>query len=156
MQQSDGAWPKTWTSQIGQTVARLRKEARLSQAALCAACENFGYPIPRHTIASLETGRRRGLDLHELVVIAAALQVSPAELLFPHADETLHRTEDGDEAPEPTLEYFPNDFIPMRLAWARFVGSAAPHSERLAEAHRRTQEATRLLQEVLEMEKERG
>lgn len=50
---------------------------------LADRCAELGYPIPRATLDAFERGRRSSLPVHELAVIAAALDVPPALLLFP-------------------------------------------------------------------------
>ncbi|MGE9696702.1 hypothetical protein ACQKFA_23465 [Streptomyces sp. CH6] len=42
-----------------------------------------GMRIPRSVLANLESGRRGNVGVHELLVLAAALNVSPGQLLFP-------------------------------------------------------------------------
>ena len=48
-----------------------------------ADTKRLGYPISHDQIANYESGRKRGLDITELLVLAAALEVSPIALLFP-------------------------------------------------------------------------
>lgn len=43
----------------------------------------LGYPISRAQIANYESGRKKGLDVAELLVLARALNTTPATLLFP-------------------------------------------------------------------------
>src|ERR1700757_3524960 len=45
--------------------------------------ERLGYPISRAAIANYESGRKKGLDVAELLVLAAALRIPPLTLLFP-------------------------------------------------------------------------
>jgi len=45
--------------------------------------ERLGYPISRAALANYESGRKKGLDLTEMMIIALALGVPPAVLLFP-------------------------------------------------------------------------
>lgn len=44
----------------------------------------LGHLVTRSTIADLEIGRRKHVLLSELVVIAAALEVPPITLIYPH------------------------------------------------------------------------
>lgn len=44
--------------------------------------ERLGYPISRAQIANYESGRKQGLDVVELLILAAALRVPPVALLF--------------------------------------------------------------------------
>lgn len=43
----------------------------------------LGYPITRAQIANYESGRKQSLDIAELLVLAAALNVPPVMLLYP-------------------------------------------------------------------------
>lgn len=49
---------------------------------LAERCKELGVPIHRTTITKIENGRPR-FDLGELLVLAAALEVPPALLVFP-------------------------------------------------------------------------
>lgn len=81
----DAAWPRAWTREIGAAVQLHRKRQGLSAEALSARCSDVGYPIPRNTIANLENGRKEGVPVHEVMVLAMALNVAPIDLLFPVA-----------------------------------------------------------------------
>ena len=54
----------------------------MSAQQLSDRCAALGLPIARAVIANLESGRRTGLTVAELLVLAAALDVSPLSLLF--------------------------------------------------------------------------
>jgi transcriptional regulator with XRE-family HTH domain len=43
----------------------------------------LGMPIPQSVLANLESGRRETVSIAEVLVLAAALDVSPMELLCP-------------------------------------------------------------------------
>jgi transcriptional regulator with XRE-family HTH domain len=58
---------------VGPQVRRLRVAAGLSQAALAAACQRFGWDIDRNTIAKIE-GRLRWVGDFELVYLAKAFK----------------------------------------------------------------------------------
>ncbi len=45
-----------------------------------------GRLITRDTIANLESGRKRVLDIAELIILAKALDVPPVSLLYPRTD----------------------------------------------------------------------
>ncbi|MBY6366963.1 XRE family transcriptional regulator [Rhodococcus corynebacterioides] len=78
-----------WTQQLVDRVGREVRRARtassppLSGQALSDRTAELGHPISRAVISDLETGRRRGLDVADLIVLAAALRISPVQLLFP-------------------------------------------------------------------------
>lgn len=55
----------------------------MSAQDLADACEEIGYPIPRNVIANMESGRRTGLPLVEVMVLAKALHTYPICLLYP-------------------------------------------------------------------------
>jgi len=81
MSQND--WPTTWTAIIGATVKARRKELGWTARELSERCAEVGHKIPRSVIANLENGRREGIPVHQLAVLARALVTSPVELLFP-------------------------------------------------------------------------
>ena len=79
--------PTDWSAKLTRTVAgqvrRYRDARGMSAQQLADACEKLGYPIPRSVIANLESGRRESVSLSELLVLAAALHVSPPALVIP-------------------------------------------------------------------------
>ncbi|MET4166103.1 MULTISPECIES: hypothetical protein [Gordonia] len=76
------SWATDMTSRVGVEIKRLR--GKRSAQWLSDRTAELGYPVPRTTISETETGRRRGtLPVQELVVLAAALQVPPLQLLYP-------------------------------------------------------------------------
>jgi transcriptional regulator with XRE-family HTH domain len=58
----------------------------MSAQKLADRCSELGLPVPRAVIANLENGHRESVTVAELLVMAAALEVSPAELLFPFGE----------------------------------------------------------------------
>ncbi len=54
-------------------------------AAELAELTSVGKPLSRAVISDLETGRKKTLDVVELVTLAEALRCSPLSLLFPNA-----------------------------------------------------------------------
>jgi transcriptional regulator with XRE-family HTH domain len=74
-----------WAEGLHQRIAAAIKAARGSRPAQWLADETvrLGYPISRAAIANYESGRKKGLDIAELLVIAAALRIPPVALLFP-------------------------------------------------------------------------
>lgn len=79
------SWAETLVARIMGEVRRLRgrDHSALSAAKLADRTADIGYPISRNVLAELENGRKRSLDVAELLVLAAALGVSPAQLMFP-------------------------------------------------------------------------
>ncbi|MBY6709054.1 helix-turn-helix transcriptional regulator [Rhodococcus sp. BP-241] len=78
-------WSQQIVDRVGKEVRRARTAALppLSGQALSERTAELGHPISRAVISDLETGRRRGLDVADLIVLAAALQIAPVQLLFP-------------------------------------------------------------------------
>ena len=87
MKQDD--WPARLTHGIGQRVAAARREQRISAQRLASRCAELGLPtFTRQVVAFMENGRRESVSVAELLVLAAALEVPPVELVFPFGDET--------------------------------------------------------------------
>ncbi|WNG92652.1 helix-turn-helix domain-containing protein [Mycobacterium sp. ITM-2016-00318] len=74
-----------WSEGLHQRIARAIRDARqgrMSAQELADETQQLGYPITRSQIANYESGRKQTLDVAELLVIAAALEVPPVTLLF--------------------------------------------------------------------------
>ena len=71
---------------IGPQLRRLRRQARLSQAALVARCQIAGYDLSRESLAKIE-GRGRSVTDAEILFLAEALRLSFI-LLFPESEQT--------------------------------------------------------------------
>lgn len=76
-------WANDLHSRIADAVKARRKEIGISAEQLSDKCARLGYPISRSTLANYESGRKRRLDIADLLIIATALDISPLELLFP-------------------------------------------------------------------------
>jgi transcriptional regulator with XRE-family HTH domain len=68
---------------IAAEVRRHRLAKGLSAQQLAERCDRIGMPIKRSVIANLESGRRTTVTVAEVLVLAQALEVPPAVLLFP-------------------------------------------------------------------------
>jgi hypothetical protein len=79
------SWAEALVARIMCEVRRLRgkEHSALSAAKLADRTYDIGHGISRNVLAELESGRKRSLDISEVLVLAAALQVSPAQLVFP-------------------------------------------------------------------------
>jgi transcriptional regulator with XRE-family HTH domain len=64
-------------------VRRYRQERSMSAQQLADRCAALGAPIDRTVIANLENGRRPFVSVAEVLVLAAALEVSPLVLAIP-------------------------------------------------------------------------
>jgi transcriptional regulator with XRE-family HTH domain len=68
---------------IAREVRRYREERGMSAQQLADKTAALGAHIPRSVLANLENGRRPTVSVAEVVVLAAALNVSPLELMSP-------------------------------------------------------------------------
>jgi len=78
-----------WAKGLHVRIAAAIKNARGNRSAqwLADETERLGYPISRAAIANYESGRKKGLDIAELLVLAAALRIPPLAVLFPQLPE---------------------------------------------------------------------
>ncbi|MCC8930382.1 helix-turn-helix domain-containing protein [Rhodococcus sp. I2R] len=79
------SWSESVAARIMGEVRRLRgkEHSALSAAKLAERTTDIGFGISRNVLAELENGRKKSVDVAELLVLAAALGVSPAQLMFP-------------------------------------------------------------------------
>lgn len=75
-------WEADLAGRIGRAVAARRKQLLLTAASLSARTKKLGYPIAAAAIVKTENGERT-IDVAELLVVAAALEIPPVLLLFP-------------------------------------------------------------------------
>lgn len=76
-----GEWQKELVTQIGIKVAESRGDRSLQW--LEQRTEALGFKVGRGAISRLENGKRESISVAEWLVLAAALDVPPALLLFP-------------------------------------------------------------------------
>jgi transcriptional regulator with XRE-family HTH domain len=77
------SWGDAVVTRIAAEIRRHRTARGMTGQALADACEALGHPLPRTTLANLESGRRASLDVTELLVLAQALDIPAISLLFP-------------------------------------------------------------------------
>ena len=106
-QSEELGWPGAWSSQIGARLRTLRSAAGMSAQKVSDRCTELGFPIPRSTIANIESGRKESLPIHEISVLAAALGVPPVALLFPM------------DAPDP-VQVLPGQWKDPFIGWLWF------------------------------------
>lgn len=83
-------WNALTTKRVGAAIAEARKRrGGMTAQSLADATVEAGYGIDRSVIAKIEKGLRQSVSVAEVVVIARALRVPPALLLYPvgRADE---------------------------------------------------------------------
>lgn len=84
--------PKSWADALVKRLADTMKSSRTASGLTAAELSKrtaVGKPLSRAVISDLETGRKKTLDITELLTIAAALGVPPASLLFPDVTEIV-------------------------------------------------------------------
>lgn len=104
-------WARATTQRVADQMKRLRGERTVQW--LADRTEELGYPISRSRISDLERGDRGShLGAAELLVLARALNASPAVLLFPGI-------------PGQPVELFPDVQVESRLAAEWLNGETA-------------------------------
>lgn len=77
-------WELDLAERVGRAVAARRKDLGMTAMDVAAKTADLGYPITRQAVAKIENNSRAGkVDLAELIVPAAALDLSPLQLVFP-------------------------------------------------------------------------
>lgn len=82
-EEASRSWAQELAVEIGRSVRLIRGRRGLSAEQLSSRCAELGHAIPRNTIANLENGRKETVPVHELIVLAQALDVPPIELMYP-------------------------------------------------------------------------
>ncbi|MFD2027341.1 helix-turn-helix domain-containing protein [Promicromonospora aerolata] len=83
------AWSSSWTAGIGERLRSARRAAGLTTQQVADRTAELGYPMARASIANLETRPREKIYLQDVTVLAAALGVSPIEVLYPLEASTV-------------------------------------------------------------------
>ncbi len=79
--ESSDEWDVATVKRVGSRLKLLR--GNKSAQWLSDRTAELGYRVPTSAIAKMDSGHRRVLQLAEFLVLAAALKVPPAELLYP-------------------------------------------------------------------------
>ncbi|GAB2327888.1 helix-turn-helix domain-containing protein [Streptomyces variabilis] len=117
-------WPARVSQVIAREVRRHRTARGMSAQTLADACARLGHTgLQRTVISNIENGRRRDVSVADVLVLAAALEVAPAALVFPagYAAE---------------VEYLPGQTADPLEAADWFTGSGAEEDSALALARR--------------------
>lgn len=74
-----------WGDETIRRIAEAVRSARGKRSVQWVAdrTAELGHPISRAAISNLEVGRKAGVDITELVVLARALEVAPVMLIYP-------------------------------------------------------------------------
>jgi transcriptional regulator with XRE-family HTH domain len=114
-------WAQQWAVTTGRCVRRWRTMRKLSAQKLADRCAALGLPgLTRTVITKLENGRKESVSTAELMVLAKALDVPPAMLMFPFGEQRM-------------VEITPGEFVsPMEALY--WVGGQDPEApDRAAE-----------------------
>lgn len=77
-------WERELGGRVGRAIAGRRTQLLLTAASLAQRTAALGHPLSPATISRIEANERSGrIDLAELLVLAAALEIPPMLLLFP-------------------------------------------------------------------------
>src|SRR6478752_7847850 len=76
-------WDQATHTRIATAIRNARRRREMSAQELADATTRLGLPVSRSQIANYESGRKHSLDVAELLILAAALEIPPALLLFP-------------------------------------------------------------------------
>lgn len=106
---------------VGENMARIRKDLSLTQHEAARRLGMYGLRWGRSTIAAFESGARTRIDLGEVLALAMALDVHPAELL------------DGDG----WVEILPGAPAQEREDLREFLGGEGPGSPVVQHQHSR-------------------
>jgi len=78
------AWELDLAGRVGRAVLTRRRVLKMTAVQLAERTKKLGYPITRVTVTKIENNTRAGkLDVAELLILAASLNMPPALLLFP-------------------------------------------------------------------------
>ena len=138
--QSDD-WPARVARQVAREVRRYREMQRpkMSTQKLADCTAELGMPIPRSVLANLESGRRDTVSVAEVLILAAALNVAPIELICPVGFDKQTEMLPGRETdPLRAMHWFTGQLkLELREAatMLRQPGTAEQTSAYLAEYH---------------------
>lgn len=77
-------WELDLAERFGRAVSARRKALGMTAMDVATETASLGYPITRQAVAKIENNNRAGkVDVAELIVLAAALHISPLQLLYP-------------------------------------------------------------------------
>jgi transcriptional regulator with XRE-family HTH domain len=105
----DEGWGEALHARIAAAIRQTRFVRRMSAQDVADETACLGYPLSRSQIANYESGRKQGLDVAELMVLAAALRVPPVMLLF-------------GGLPDEAVEFLPGEKATSVATLAWFIG----------------------------------
>lgn len=116
---SESRESETLSDVVARRIVLFRKRRDMTRDQLAARCAELGYPaLTSPALANIETGRRnaegvrrREVSVDELMILAKALQVAPALLMFPIGNEE-------------SVPAFPGERLDTWTAFQWFAGEA--------------------------------
>ncbi|MFD4183972.1 helix-turn-helix domain-containing protein [Rhodococcus sp. NPDC058514] len=77
-------WPERLAADVGVQIRRLRERPdwKMSAQTLANVTAELGHEVPRSVLANMESGRRSSVPLVDVLVLAEALRVPPALIVF--------------------------------------------------------------------------
>ena len=103
-------WQEQTNDRIRHAFIRYRQAANLRVQDVADRTTKIGLPMTRDVLTNFERGRKRALDIPELIVLATALEVEPISLIFPGIDTNAE------------VEYLPEDLQKTWSALSLFAG----------------------------------
>ncbi|MEU6267492.1 helix-turn-helix transcriptional regulator [Saccharopolyspora shandongensis] len=107
-------WPQRQNLLIARQTAHYRRVRGLTADQLAEKVSDLGFPLSRSMVANIESGRRSqtGMSVAVLMALAAALDISPLQLLYPIGEK------------DDQVEVLPGRHVDARTAARWFEGSA--------------------------------
>ncbi len=102
-------WHHQVTKDVVEAITRRRRYLEMTAQELADETQRLGHEVARNVIANWESGRRKTITVPELIVVAEALEVAPADLLF-------------SPALGGHVNYLPGQDIGRWSAFSRFTG----------------------------------
>ncbi|WP_238422706.1 helix-turn-helix domain-containing protein [Gordonia sp. 'Campus'] len=132
------AWQLERSRDFGAALSKRRKGAGLTALQLSERTRELGFPISRVAISKIESNSRAGkLDIAELVVLAAALEIPPILLLYP-------------SVPDGGIRVLPREEVASSVALTWFTGERLLPQDDEIELSESTIDALHLLQLIRE------
>ncbi|WP_445168255.1 helix-turn-helix domain-containing protein [Mycolicibacterium sp. Dal123E01] len=132
------AWTAALHERIRSTLREARDAARMSAQEVADETARLGYPMSRSGVARYEAGTKLGLDVSELLVLAAALRIPPVTLVF-----SGH--------PDGPVEVLPGDTRATTTAIGWFCGDMTLSKDAVANPNSPSATLLRLTRERAEM-----
>lgn len=82
-------WPGRIAATVASQMRKYRRERKISTQRLAVMTAELGMEIPRSVLANFESGRRETVTVAELLILAYALDVTPAMLLIPSGEAEI-------------------------------------------------------------------